>query len=91
MDYKQLARRIPDNVRSQRIICEEDPITHAVPVQGNYHMSLLFEVWFTFIEPNAPKQYNCPFCLQNVLNNFRQMKGALIELEKEYQLLNSLP
>jgi hypothetical protein len=90
MNYKQLAIRIPDNVRSQRIICDNDPITNAVPVQVNYHMNLLFEVWFTFIEPSTLKKYNCPVCLQNILNNFKEMKGALIELERDYQLLNSI-
>jgi len=90
MNYKQIARRIPDNVRSQIILSEENPITKAVPVQVNYHMNLLFEVWFTFIEPNTTKKYNCPICLQNILDNFRQMQGALVELEKENQLLNSI-
>jgi uncharacterized protein (UPF0212 family) len=90
MNYRDLAILIPDNVRSQRIICDADPITHAVAVQVNYNMNLLFEVWFSFIEPTAVKKFNCPRCLQNILNNFREMKGALVELEREYQLLNSL-
>lgn len=90
MDYRSIARKIPDNVRSRLIICDADPITHAVPVQVNYHMNVLFEVWFEFIEPSSPKKYNCPICLQNILNNYREMKGALIELEREYRLLNSI-
>lgn len=90
MSYKQLARKIPDNVRSQRIICEEDPIGRAQPVQTDYSMNLLYEVWFTFIEPNGTRKINCPYCLKNILNNFREMKGALIELEQEYQLLATL-
>lgn len=90
MNYKQIASKIPDNVRSQRIICTADPIQHAVAVQVNYQMNLLFEVWFTFIEPSTPRKYNCPICLQNILNNFREMKGALVQLEREYQLLNSI-
>lgn len=90
MNYKDIAKRIPDNVRSQRILCNADPINKAVAVQTNYAMNTLFNVWFTFIEPNGEKKLGCPACLENVLNNFRQMYGALIELEKEYQLLKTI-
>lgn len=90
MGYRQLARKIPDNVRSQRIICAADPITHALPVQVNQHMSLLFAVWHEFIEPHKQPVYNCPVCLNNVLQNFREMKGDLIDLEREYKLLNAI-
>lgn len=90
MNYRVIAERIPDNVRSQRLICEADPIDKAIAVQTNYAMQLLFAVWFEFVEPNGEKNLGCPSCLQNVLNNFVQMKGALIELEKEYQLLKSM-
>lgn len=87
---KTYAKRIPHQVRSERILTGYDPIQNAVPVQANPHMLLLFEVWFTFIEPTKEKKYNCPVCLQNVLNNFREMKGDLIELEREYQLLKRI-
>lgn len=90
MYTKDLARKIPNNVRSQRLICDADPIGRALPIQTDYNMNLLFNIWFTFIEPNGVKKLNCPNCLQTVLSNFQYMKGYLIELEKEYQLLNSL-
>lgn len=90
MTYKQIARRIPDNVRSQRLMVIADPIANAIPVQADYNMNLLFEVWYAFIEPNVERVYNCPLCLNNVLANFRELKPALVELEKEYQLLNAI-
>ena len=90
MGYRNIARLIPDNVRSTRIICSADPIHHAHPVQANEHMSLLFAVWHEFIEPNKSPTFNCPVCLNNILQNFREMKGELIDLEREYKLLNSL-
>lgn len=87
---KDLARRIPDNVRTQRLICAADPITRALPIQTDYNMNLLFNVWFEFVEPNGAKKINCPNCLQTVLDSFRHMKPYLIELEQEYRLLNAL-
>jgi hypothetical protein len=89
-NYRAIAIKIPDNVRSQRLICGADPIQHALPVQANPAMSLLFGIWHKFIEPNKEPTYNCPVCLNNILQNFREMKPALIELEREYQLLNSI-
>lgn len=88
--YIGTARKIPDNVRTQRLIVDADPIDNAIAVQTNYNMQLLVSVWYKFIEPNATQTLNCNKCLENILNNFREMKGALIQLEKEYQLLKDL-
>lgn len=85
--YLKTARKIPDNVRTQRLIIPSDPIDTAIAVQTNYNMQLLQNIWYKFIEPSTTPVLNCPTCLQNILNNFREMKGALIRLEKEYQLL----
>lgn len=90
MNYRQIALRIPDNVRSQRLMVDSDPIGNAVPVQTNYAMNLLFEIWFSFVEPNGVKKLNCPGCLKRVLDNFHKMKGELIAIEKDYQLLNAI-
>jgi len=91
MNIKQLARRIPDNVRQQRILTAEDPIANAKAVAGNQQMLLLFSIWFEFIEPNGTPKPSCPACLQAVLDNFQQMRSALVELENENELLNMLP
>lgn len=90
MSYKFYAKKIPAAVRRERILTTADPIQVAVAVPGNPAMQMLFEIWFTFIEPNGEKKYNCPVCLQNVLNNFREMKGELIQLEKESKMLEAL-
>jgi hypothetical protein len=90
MDYKVLARRIPNNVRSQKLFTADDPIATAIPISINYQMQVLFNIWFTFIEPEGEKKLNCPICLQTILDNFRQMHGVLIELERESKILNEI-
>lgn len=89
MLIKELAKRIPDKVRSQRIVTISDPILYALPNQFNPHMMMLAEIWYEFIETNKERSY-CPVCLSNILNNYRQMKQALIDLEKEYKILYAL-
>ena len=84
-----IARRIPNEVRHLRLLTASDPITNALPNSSNHHMMLLAEVWYTFIEPYKERNY-CPICLANILENFKQMKADLFQLEKEYQLLIKL-
>lgn len=86
---REIAKKIPDNVRSNLLLTEDDPIFHAQPNQHNPEMITLARVWFDFIEPN--KEFTlCSICLNNILTSFRQMKSDLIELENEYQKLKSL-
>lgn len=89
MGIKEVAKRIPDKVRSLRLITEADPISNALQSSADYNMMLLAEIWYEFIEPHKEKSY-CPVCLGNILNNFKNMRDVLIELEKEYQTINSL-
>lgn len=84
-----IASRIPLEVRQLRILSDSDPISHAMPTSSNPHMMLLAEIWYAFIESHKEKSY-CPICLANILQNFREMKADLIELENEYQLLSKL-
>ncbi|TWP31893.1 hypothetical protein ETU08_00090 [Apibacter muscae] len=86
---KEIAKKIPNNVRSQILITEEDIIHKAIPVNGNKEMQILNKIWHEFIEPNK-ELTNCPVCLNNILTSFKQMKESLIELELEYQKLNAL-
>lgn len=90
MDYKVLARRIPNNVRSVKIFGESDPIANAIPVSVNRDMLILYNIWTRFVDPNGDSKLNCPICLQNILDSFRQMHGALMDLEKEWKILNSI-
>lgn len=89
MTIKDIARRIPDEVRSQVLLTDEDIIFNAISVKDNQNMKILLRIWHEFIEPNK-EITDCPICIGNILTNFRQMKDALIELEVEYQKLSSL-
>lgn len=92
MNLRSLAIRIPDEVRSERLLISQDPIGNAQPFGGNGAMQLLFAIWYEYIEPDKKSESNmgCPFCIKNILDNFRAMKDELMLLEKEYLLLQSI-
>lgn len=89
MSIKNIAKQIPDKIRSQILLTEDDIIEKAVPVWENERMQKLLKIWHTFIEPHK-ELVQCPICVGNILTNFKQMKSALIDLEKDYQLLEAL-
>lgn len=89
MSIKAIAQRIPDNVRSEIILTDEDIIYNAVASKDNPQMKILLRIWSEFVEPNKDIG-ECPICIGNILTNYRQMKGVLIELETEYQKLKQL-
>ena len=89
MSIKIIAKRIPDNVRSEIILTNEDIIYNAVASIDNPQMKILLRVWSDFVEPHKDIG-ECPICIGNILTNYRQMKGVLLELEAEYQKLKSL-
>lgn len=83
------ATKIPDRIRSERLLTEADPIANAQANQFDKHMQVLSKIWYAYIEPE--KEYtNCPICLNNILQSFRALKPKLLELEREYKILNSL-
>jgi hypothetical protein len=86
---RELAQKIPDEVRSTLLITENDPILNAFPNSNNGDMKLLADIWYEFILPESNGS-RCPICLENILTSFRQMKGDLIELEQEYRKLKSI-
>jgi hypothetical protein len=90
MSNLAIAARIPDRVRSERLLVESDPIRTAIPVASNPELQLLFAIWYEFIEPKATGNMNCPYCLNNIVTNFKAMLPDLLELEREYQLLLQL-
>lgn len=90
MNMREIAMRIPDVVRSGLLLVSSDPILNAQGHKNNEHMRLLFDIWFEFVEPYGQKNWNCPYCLGRVLDNFRAMRPVLLELEKEYRILNQL-
>ena len=89
MSIKNIAARIPHEVRNQILLTEDDIIFNAVSVWENPKMQILLKIWHQFIEPQK-EMTQCPICIGNVLTNFRQMKPYLIELENEYQKLEKL-
>lgn len=88
--YMDIARRIPDRVRSGMLMVESDPIQKAVASGANKPMMLLFDIWNEFIEKKNPDDRDCPVCLKTMLSNFREIYPMLIQLEKEANLLKAL-
>lgn len=87
---QDIANRIPDNVRSERLLIPSDPIGSAIMASTNPEMQLLMAIWYEFVEPTGNANLNCPFCLNNVLTNFRAIMPELLSLEREYQILLQL-
>lgn len=88
--YTQLARKIPSAVRDQRILVPSNPIGNAIGVGTDKHMHMLASIWFKFIEPHAAKDFECPKCMSNILQNFRELRPTLIALQREEKLLKML-
>lgn len=88
--YTQLARKIPAQVRDNKILNVHDPIQHAIASSKDPHMMSLAKIWYTFVEPHAEKSYDCPKCMANILHNYREIKPTLVELKREDKLLESL-
>lgn len=90
MTTLDFAKRIPDRIRSERLIVDADPIGKAQPVANDKRMELLYSIWYEFIEPFGTGDISCPTCLQRLLGNFREMKADLIRLEKEYRIIKAI-
>jgi hypothetical protein len=89
MFIRNLAKQIPNKVRSEILLTPEDIIENAVPSAGNDNMQKLMKIWHAFIEPHK-EPVTCPICLDGIKTNFKQMKPYLIELENEYRKLQAL-
>lgn len=90
MSYlKNLALRIPDKIRSERLLTDEDPIANAKNHLTDANMRLLSKVWFAYIEPDKDPS-DCPICLNNIISGFKNLKPHLKEIERDYIKLNSL-
>ncbi len=90
MNARSTAQRIPDRVRSERLLTEPDPILTAIASSANPAMQLLFAVWFEFVEPHGEKDLNCGLCLARVIKSFQFIRPALLELERESKILQQL-
>lgn len=89
MTIKEIASKIPDDIRSLRLLNESDPIHSAKISLEDEHMKLLVKVWDTFIEPHK-ETGTCPICLNNIKTNFIQMYDTLVDLENDYKKLKMI-
>ncbi len=88
--YITIARRIPQSVRTNKLLTTVDPIRNAQPSAGDKHLRLLFIIWSEFVEPMREEDLGCPKCVHRLLSNFRELKPTLVKLEGEYQLMKAL-
>lgn len=88
MNYKQLANKIPIEYRNNILI--NDRINKARPNAANEDANYLFTIWQIYVDREATLDINCGSCVQNILNNFKQLQPVLIELKKQETLLKNL-
>jgi hypothetical protein len=88
MNVKKIAESIPSEIR-RKIVLEW------LPKAKNASLSIpefkmLWETFFIYIDPNGVKKEDCPYCLNNVLKNWRTMQPYLVEAEQEEQALEKI-
>lgn len=86
MSLKRIALLIPPEYRKE--ILDLDMIGRAVGTSSDATMGYLIIIWKNYIEPDFSP--DCNLCIGRVLDNFRQMKKVLVELEKDSNLLNTV-
>lgn len=84
---EQIAQSIPHEYRV-KILLEWLPV--AMADMANEAMRLLFDAWFLFVEPNGIKKADCPICVRNILDNWKQLAEYLAKEEEEDNLLKAL-
>lgn len=86
MSIKKIAALIPAEYRKE--ILELNMIQRAVANSADATMSYLATIWKNYIEPDFTG--DCNLCYGRVLDNFKQMKPYLVEMEKVNNLLVEL-
>ncbi len=81
------AIKIPDSIRSERLTGVNNLIPRAA--HDKDIMIQLAKIWFLWVEPDKEQSF-CPYCLNNILNNFKNMQEELDKMEQEYKLLNEI-
>lgn len=87
MNYVDIAKKIPGEYRAE--ILQLNSIDLARASADNPSMIYLFTVWKNFIQPDEGLDSACGSCLQNILNNWYELKGTLIKMEKKSNLLKN--
>jgi hypothetical protein len=86
MSLKRIAELIPPEYRKE--ILELDMIGRAIGQTSDPTMHYLATIWTNYIEPDFTG--DCNLCMGRVLDNFKQMKNILVEMEKEMNLLKQV-
>lgn len=86
MTLTELAAQIPAEYRTE--ILQMNLIGKAMATTADASMNYLGVIWKNYI--NADEKLDCGLCLERVLNNYRQMVPAFIELEQQKRLLDSI-
>jgi hypothetical protein len=89
MTINAIAARIPAEYRKE--ILETNMISRATASAADPSMSYLMNIWQTYVEPFEIIDMGCGFCKERILGNYRQLQPVLITLEKDSNLLKSLP
>ena len=88
MTLYELSKVLPDKYRQQ--LLEGNVIYKAIPNSGDAHMKMLVIYWKNYFEPgNQDIDETCNTCLNEILKKFKSLLPYLVQVEKEYQLLES--
>jgi len=85
MTLLELAAKIPAEYRKE--ILQLNLIGKAMATTADASMNYLGVIWKNYIDAN--EKLDCGLCLERVLNNYRQMVPAFIELEQQSRLLET--
>lgn len=86
MTLHAIAALIPDEYRKE--ILEMNMIDTAIAVGTDATMHYLGVIWKNYVEADFTP--DCNMCLARVLNNMKQLKPVLVQMEKDSKLLKDL-
>lgn len=86
MTQTDLAALIPAEYRKEILLT--NMISNAQAIAGDRSMGYLFTIWKNYIEPGISE--SCNMCYARVLNNYKGLQDAFVQLEKDANLLNEV-
>lgn len=86
--YREIAKKIPDSVRKSLVA--GDVIGKATAAAGDKNLQLLSRIWHEYIEPDREQNLGCGKCITALLANWRELNGALVELDVQERALKAL-
>ena len=85
MNYRDIAKLIPAKYRTE--ILQTNAIHNAVAAVNNPCMNYLMIIWNDYINE---EDLTCNKCAGRILKNYKEILPAMVELEKEANLLKKL-